>query len=57
MAFWAVARTASQREQTAQHFLKLEGYESYLPCIARYQVMAGRRSGASCRCSRPTCSC
>jgi transcriptional antiterminator RfaH len=33
MAFWAVARTESQREATARRFLGAQGFECYLPVI------------------------
>jgi transcription antitermination factor NusG len=38
MAFWAVARTQPQREAVAVHFLKLTGFEVYLPRILRTQT-------------------
>ena len=31
MVFWGVAQTESQREKTAEMFLKDDGYEIYLP--------------------------
>jgi transcriptional antiterminator RfaH len=33
MAYWAVARTESQREATARRFLGAQGFECYLPVI------------------------
>jgi transcriptional antiterminator RfaH len=41
--YWAVARTEPQREKVAQHFLKLQRFETYLPQIIRLHVTNGRK--------------
>ena len=40
---WIVARTESQREQTARRFLELAKFTVYIPVIRERQVKGGRR--------------
>jgi transcriptional antiterminator RfaH len=42
MSFWACARVEPKREAVAQHFLRLRGFESYVPRI-RERRLHGRR--------------
>jgi transcriptional antiterminator RfaH len=43
MANWACARLESQREEVAQHFLKLAGYQVYIPKIREQRLRRSRR--------------
>ncbi len=43
MAYWACARLESQREAVAQHFLKLAGYQVYIPKIREQRLRRSRR--------------
>jgi transcriptional antiterminator RfaH len=43
MSYWACARVEPRRESVAQHFLKLAGYEVYLPRLRERRVSHGRR--------------
>jgi transcriptional antiterminator RfaH len=43
MAYWACARLESRREAVAQHFLKLAGYEVYIPCVREQRLRRSRR--------------
>jgi transcriptional antiterminator RfaH len=43
MAYWACARLEPRREVVAQHFLRLAGYEVYLPRLRERRVSRGRR--------------
>ena len=43
MAYWACARLESQREVVAQHFLKLAGYQVYIPKIREQRLRRSRR--------------
>jgi transcriptional antiterminator RfaH len=40
---WIVARTEPARERTAQHFLKLAGFSTYVPFIRERYAKGGRR--------------
>jgi transcriptional antiterminator RfaH len=41
--YWCCARLESNRENVAQHFLKLAGYEAYIPKIREQRVRRQRR--------------
>src|SRR5262249_43061559 len=43
MAYWACAQVEPQREQAAQHFLGLNGYETYLPRLRVLRRSNGRQ--------------
>jgi len=43
MAYWACAQVASQQERAAQHFLALNGFESYCPRLRVIRRSHGRR--------------
>jgi transcriptional antiterminator RfaH len=43
MAYWCVARLQLNREALAQHFLGLNGYETYYPRIRERRIRFGRR--------------
>jgi transcriptional antiterminator RfaH len=43
MAYWACARLESRRETVAQHFLKLAGYQVYIPQIREQRLKRGKR--------------
>src|SRR5262249_44138898 len=43
MAYWACAQVEPQREQAAQHFLGLNGYETYLPRLRVLRRSHGRQ--------------
>jgi transcriptional antiterminator RfaH len=43
MAYWACARLESRREAVAQHFLKLAGYEVYIPQVREQRLRRRRR--------------
>jgi transcriptional antiterminator RfaH len=43
MAFWACARLESQREAVAARFLKLAGYEVYIPYVREQRLRRSRR--------------
>jgi Transcription termination factor nusG len=43
MAYWACARLESQREAVAQHFLKLAGYQVYIPQMREQRLRRNRR--------------
>jgi transcriptional antiterminator RfaH len=42
-SYWACARTENQREQVAQHFLGLRGFQSYLPRLRIHRQRHGRK--------------
>jgi transcriptional antiterminator RfaH len=42
-SYWCCARLESRREGVAQHFLKLAGYEVYIPRIREQRVRRHRR--------------
>jgi transcriptional antiterminator RfaH len=41
--YWCCARLESNRENVAQHFLKLAGYETYIPKMREQRVRRHRR--------------
>jgi transcriptional antiterminator RfaH len=41
--YWACARLESRRETVAQHFLKLAGYEVYIPHVREQRLRRHRR--------------
>ena len=43
MAFWAAARFQPKHERLALHFLKLYGFETYLPRLREQRIRQGRR--------------
>ena len=43
MAYWACARLESRREAVAQHFLRLAGYQVYIPQIREQRLRRSRR--------------
>jgi hypothetical protein len=43
MAFWSCARLEPRREAVAQHFLKLAGYEVYIPQVREQRLRRSRR--------------
>jgi transcriptional antiterminator RfaH len=43
MAFWACARLEPRREAVAQHFLRLNGYEVYIPQMREQRLRRRRR--------------
>jgi transcriptional antiterminator RfaH len=43
MAFWACAQLEPRREAVAQHFLKLAGYQVYIPRIREQRLRSHRR--------------
>jgi transcriptional antiterminator RfaH len=43
MSYWACARLESRREAAAQHFLKLAGYQVYIPQIREQRLRRHRR--------------
>jgi Transcription termination factor nusG len=43
MAYWACARLEPRREAVAQHFLKLAGYEVYIPQVREQRLRRSRR--------------
>jgi transcriptional antiterminator RfaH len=43
MAYWACARLEPRREAVAEHFLKLAGYEVYLPRLRGERLRRNRR--------------
>ena len=56
MSYWACARLELRREAVAQHFLKLNGYETYIPRVREQRLRRGKRietispySGEHCR--------
>jgi transcriptional antiterminator RfaH len=42
-AYWATVQFQPHRERVAEHFLRLFGFEVYLPCVRRYQTRWRRR--------------
>jgi transcriptional antiterminator RfaH len=43
MAYWACARLETRREAVAQHFLRLAGYQVYIPQVREQRVRRHRR--------------
>ena len=43
MAYWAAARFQLKHERLALHFLRLAGFETYLPRLREQRVQYGRR--------------
>ena len=43
MGYWACARLEFQREAVAQHFLRLNGYEVYIPRVREQRLRRRRR--------------
>jgi transcriptional antiterminator RfaH len=43
MAYWACARLELRREAVAQHFLRLAGYEIYIPYVREQRLRRNRR--------------
>ena len=43
MTYWACARLEPRREAVAQHFLKLNGYETYIPRVREQRLGRGKR--------------
>ena len=43
MQFWCAARLMTRREAFATHFLKLAGFEVYLPRLRERRIVRGRR--------------
>jgi transcriptional antiterminator RfaH len=43
MTYWTVARLEPRREAVAQHFLKLAGYEVYIPYVREQRLRRSRR--------------
>jgi transcriptional antiterminator RfaH len=43
MTYWACARLELRREAVAQHFLKLNGYETYIPRVREKRLRRGKR--------------
>ena len=43
MSYWACARLESRREAVAQHFLRLNGYEVYIPRVREQRLRRHRR--------------
>jgi transcription antitermination factor NusG len=43
MAYWAATQLQPRRERVAEHFLRLFGFEVYLPRVRRYQIRWHRR--------------
>ena len=43
MTYWACARLELRREAVAQHFLKLNGYETYIPRVREQRLRRGKR--------------
>jgi transcriptional antiterminator RfaH len=43
MAYWACARLETRREAVAQHFLKLAGYNVYIPQIREQRLKRNKR--------------
>jgi transcriptional antiterminator RfaH len=43
MAYWACARLECRRETVAQHFLKLAGYQVYIPQVREQRLRRSRR--------------
>ena len=43
MAYWAVARLETHREQLALHCLGLAGYETYFPRLRERRISRGRK--------------
>jgi transcriptional antiterminator RfaH len=41
--YWSVARLQPRHEAVALHFLTLNGYQTYYPCIRERRVRFGRR--------------
>ena len=56
MTYWACARLELRREAVAQHFLKLSGYETYIPRVREQRLRRGKRIETISPCSRPTLS-
>jgi transcription antitermination factor NusG len=44
MAYWAVAQTQAHRERVAENFLRLFGFEVYLPRVRRHLIRFRRRT-------------
>jgi transcription termination factor NusG len=42
-AYWACARLESRREAVAQHFLRLNGYQVYIPQVREQRLRRSRR--------------
>src|SRR5258708_7211757 len=43
MTYWACARLELRREAVAQHFLKLNGFETYIPRVREQRLRRGKR--------------
>ena len=43
MTYWACARLELRREAVAQHFLKLNGVETYIPRVREQRLRRGKR--------------
>jgi transcriptional antiterminator RfaH len=43
MSYWACVRVEPRREAVAQHFLKLAGYEVYIPYVREQRIRRSRR--------------
>src|SRR4051812_47167195 len=43
MTYWTCARLEPRREAVAQHFLKLNGYETYIPRVREQRLRRGKR--------------
>ena len=43
MSYWGCARLELRREAVAQHFLKLNGYETYIPRVREQRLRRGKR--------------
>jgi hypothetical protein len=43
MSYWSCARLEPRREAVAQHFLKLAGYEVYIPQVREQRLRRSRR--------------
>jgi transcription antitermination factor NusG len=43
MAYWVATQLQPRRERVAEHFLRLFGFEVYLPRVRRYQIRWHRR--------------
>jgi transcriptional antiterminator RfaH len=43
MSYWACVRVEPRREAVAQHFLKLAGYEVYIPYVREQRLRRSRR--------------
>jgi len=55
MSYWACARLESRREAVAQHFLRLAGYQVYIPQVREQRLRRSKRVELRL-CSRPTAS-